>query len=82
MNRLFFAIAILSLVIAPFDFVIEGLWEGLLPLAWAALFLFLAYRDRIAARSGKRAIALQWVFGTAVIMTGILKLLARIDVID
>ena len=81
MNKLFLALAVLSLVLAPFDFAIEGLWEGLLPLAWGALFLFLAYRERIAVRSEKRAMALQWVFGLAVIATGILKLISRIDAI-
>jgi hypothetical protein len=28
-------------VLAPFDFALEGVYEGLLPLAWAAFFFFL-----------------------------------------
>ena len=49
MNKLFLALALLSFVLAPFDFVLQDLWEGLLPVAWGALFLFLAFRDRITA---------------------------------
>jgi hypothetical protein len=81
MNKLFLALALLSFVLAPFDFVLQDLWEGLLPVAWGALFLFLAFRDRITAGSEKRAIALQWLLGLAVIAAGILKLLARVDLI-
>ena len=40
MNKLFLILGITSLVLAPFDFALEGVYEGLLPLAWGAFELY------------------------------------------
>jgi hypothetical protein len=50
MNKLFLILGITSLVLAFFDFASEGVYEGLLPVAWAAFF-FLAFRERLATGS-------------------------------
>jgi hypothetical protein len=82
MNKMFLALALISLVLAPFDFALEGLYEGLLPLAWGALFLFLAYKDRVAAaRSAGTVSTIQWILALSVIGAGILKLLSRVNIL-
>jgi hypothetical protein len=82
MNKLFLILGITSLVFAPFDFALEGVFEGLLPLAWGAFFLALAYRDQLAMK-GSRAVVtrIQWVLGLTVIAAGLLKLLNRLGLI-
>ena len=80
MKKLFLILGITSLVLAPFDFALEGVYEGLLPLAWGAFFLFLANRERVAKRSSPMTVArVQWLLGLTVIATALLKLLNRLD---
>ena len=82
MNKLFLILGITSLVLAPFDFALEGVYEGLLPLAWGAFFLALAFKDHLATKSSAAAVAkIQWLLGLIVIATGLLKLLNRLGVI-
>jgi hypothetical protein len=82
MNKLFLILGITSLVLAPFDFVIEGVYEGLLPLAWATFFLFLAYKERVATRIAPAdVVKVQWLLGLTAVVAGLLKLLNRLDVI-
>jgi hypothetical protein len=82
MNKLFLILGITSFVLAPFDFALEGVYEGFLPLAWAAFFFFLAFRERLATGSSPAFVGrIQWLLGLAVIATGLAKLLNRLDVI-
>ena len=82
MNKLFLILGITSLLLSPFDFVMEGVYEGLLPLAWAAFFLFLAFRERFSLRSPPAVVnRVQWLLGLAVLATGLLKLLHRLGMV-
>ena len=82
MNKLFLILGITSIVLAFFDFALEGVYEGLLPLAWGAFFLFLAHKDRLATRRSPAVVGkFQWLLGLIVITTGLLKLLNRLGVI-
>jgi hypothetical protein len=81
-NKLFLILGIAALVLAPFDFAFEGVYEGLLPLAWGAFFLSLAYKDHLATKSSPAVVGrIQWILGLTVIGTGLLKLLNRLGVI-
>lgn len=58
------------------------MYEGLLPLAWGAFFLFLANTERVEKRSSPETVVkVQWLLGLTVMVTGLLKLLNRLGVI-
>lgn len=81
-RTLFLAIAILALVMVVLDAAAGNICGSFLSIAWAGLFLCLAYWNRLVDRIGvARAHSLRWASVTFVVAAGVLKLLHRMHLV-
>ena len=81
-RTLFVVIAGLALVMVAVDAAVGNVCGSLLSIAWAGLFLCLAYWNRLVERYGiARAHSLRWLSVTLVAVAGLLKLLHRLHLV-
>ncbi len=84
LRTVFIGLGFLSIIFAVFDFFMEqNIFDGLLSMAWGLLFLFFAVKQNLASQLSARSIKiLQFASIIFVFITGILKLMYRLNLFD
>ena len=83
-NYIFLSLGLFSLLLSVFDFSLEhDFFGGLLAVAWGLLFIFLSSKTVFEPKVSPKTISiLHAIFVIFVIISGVLKLLFKLKVID